>query len=972
MADQSAPSPAPQEAPTTNVVSPEGDLVSVPNEQLQAALHPVNGYRLATPEDESSYVKEQKYGGALNAVKAAGNEALSTSTFGLVPGIGSAEDIKGLQEQHPVASVVGGALPFAAEQLIPGVGEAADLNLAQKAVKAVPGATEALSAISTVPRYIGKAGEAAKEASGLTGVGAKALQYATEAAIMQGSNEVSKALLKDPDASVAHAITNEGAAALFGAALGSTAGGIGKAAALWADKFGAKSTDAVIDKSLPDIAVQELKSGVDIPEVLKSALGGDQDSYNKVQVLMKSDAHFAKKLQGAVESLYGQSSDKVFEALGVEPSLAETAPNAYEAGTKVKDALKSVIEEGKQDYGPVYDELKKQYKKIPVNGDQRAALAGKLSQAWSEAGFGALEGSAESAQMSKVLKSIDGVDTAEVVKNLNSAVNNVGKNFELTRFSAVTSPILKDFENSVIDNHLTNVAKGSTRYDVDALNRNLSQALKSGDPGAAIEASARLQEGLSGVKGHLESDADKAADLLQRRQSANAAYKEAMNTMNGLNDSLHLGRFKGTNGFLRNLDEMAPEQVLQRLSTKNRQELTQLLQEKFPEAAQAIKQHLLNDMMYKSQMKGGGFSVNKFVNTLMDGSKNPEHIQQLLAGDPATMERLGAIRQILNAIPLDGNPSNSASMLNKLWSGKIGTLVGGALGLGGHGHIAGGALGAVADKVANEINPFLSYKILEMRGAGKNIVPQQVKALLDYSHAVAKGHNIVNKAVDGVFNESRAGTSIVKMPSESELSRFDKYLDQIRKNPEALQNVGSDLKDVMPDHMPALAMSAKSTADYMNGIKPRTAQGLIQDLKVPPSKSQLADYHRQLTIAQQPAAILQHLKDGTLIPQDITTLKTCNPGAYNLFQQKILQKLTDPSLKVPYSSRMSMALFLGQPLDSTMQAMSIVAAQPSPAPQQQAPAQNGSKGSTKALQKAPNEYMTPSQSREHDRAYKRD
>jgi hypothetical protein len=275
VADTAQQAPAPN---TTNVMSPTGDLVSIPNEQLPAALHPVNGYRLATPDDVAAYKQTQKYGTPGQVAQTFGESALSTSTMGLVPGIGSAEDIRARQQENPIASIAGGVLPFVAEQFIPGAGEAQDVGLLGKAAQVA----------TTVPRMIDDAGSAIKAASGLTGIGGKALQYAAESAIMQGQEEVSKMLLKDPNQSVTSAIADEGLASLFGGALGAATGGIGRVADLWESKFGAKAGDEVMNKTLPDIPTLELQSGVNIPASLHGALGGDPDAYNTVQTLMKS------------------------------------------------------------------------------------------------------------------------------------------------------------------------------------------------------------------------------------------------------------------------------------------------------------------------------------------------------------------------------------------------------------------------------------------------------------------------------------------------------------------------------------------------------------------------------------------------------------------------------------------------------------------------------------------------------------
>lgn len=890
---------------TTNLMSPGGDLVSVSNDQLPAALHPVNGYRLATPQDVTDYQNEQKYGGLGQTLQAAGEGALSTATFGTVPGIGSSEDILGRQQQHPIASGIGSSLPFA----IPGVGEAEEAGLLGKAAQAV----------TTVPRAIANAGEAITEATGLTGTGAKALQYAAEGAIINGSNIVSKMLLNDPDLSVSNALMSEGTAALIGGALGAAAGGIGRTAEMWQSKYGAKATDAIIDHTIPDIAHQELQSGIEVPASMRDALSGDQDAYDKVQTLQKSDSYAGKQMQSDVDNLYGQAQDKTLETLGANPSLVEKAPNAYEAGTQIKDALKEGIDAGKQLYGPVYDELRNQYKGIPVTADQKAVFAGKLTQALSESGVGALEGSSEKSTMNNLFKSLDNISTAEGVKNLNTGLNNAARNPELQRLAAVAGPVIKDFESSVVQSHL-----GET------------------DPTGA---------------------------LLGQRKAADDAYKVAMGTMNDIKQSVGLGRFKGTNGFLRALDEKPPEQILQRLSNKNRQDMIEMLQQKFPKAAEVLKNYHINDQLNDAKLPGGGLNTKKFLNNLLDGATNPEHIQNLITGGPEATARLASIKNILNAIPKDGNPSNSAAMLDKLWKGKIGTIVGGVFGLGG-GHLTGGILGGVGEHVLGEIKPFLSYKMLEMRGGGKNIVPGQVKALFDYAKSVGEGHLLVSKAVNNVFNTNNVIPGS-KVPSEADRKKLDKYISEVNKNPAVLQNTAKDLQDILPDHSPALGLVASKAAAYLNALKPRPQLGLPQDTKVKPTSAETQDYNRQLDIAQQPLMVLQHIKDGSITPRDIATLQAVHPAAYQQLQQKLMGQLEDPDLKIPYKTRLSMSAFVGQPLDSTMTPQGILGAQPVPpqAPQsgpQSSPPRN--KRNTSSLTKFSKPYQTQSQAAESDRS----
>ena len=893
-----------QEADTTNLMSPTGDLVSVSNDQLPAALHPVNGYRLATPDDITAYQNEQKYGTPGQIAQTAAEGAVSTATFGAVPGFGNAEDIRARQETNPIASMAGSVLPFAAESLVPGGAEAGL-------------AAQASHVATTVPRLIGEAGEAITNASGLTGVSAKALQYAAESAIMQGSNEVSKTLLKDPDSSAANAITNEGLAALFGGALGVASGGIGKAASLWESKFGAKASDAVIEKGMQDIGSQELQAGIEVPASMRDALSGDQDAYNKVQVLQKSDTVGGRALQDDVSHVYDQAQDKTLETLGVDQKAVDKAPDKYVAGTAIKDALAEGIKAGQDIYGPAYDSLKTQYRTIPVSPDQKAAFAGKLTQALSESGIGALEGSAEKSTMGNLFKSLDNIKDADGIKNLNTGLNNAAKNPELQRLAAVAGPVIKDFESNVVQAHL-----GAT---------------------------------------------DPTGKLLAQRKAADAAYKQASSVMSDIKQAVGLGRYKGTNGFLRALDDKPPEQIMQRFSAKNRQDMVKLLEEKFPKAAEVLKNFHINDQLHDAQMPNGGLNTRKFLNSMLDTGNNPEHIQALMSGNnPPVLARLEAIKNILNAIPKDGNPSNSAAMLDKLWKGKLGAITGGVLGMGG-GHLAGGVLGSIGENVLREINPFLSYKILEMRGGGKNIVPGNVKALFDYAKSVAEGHAAVNKAIDNIFTDKPVMSSS-KIPSEIDRQRLDRYISQVTKDPSKLQDTGKGLQDILPDHMPALSLAASNAANYLNSIKPRPSLGLALDVARSPSSAAKGDYDRQLGIAEQPLLAVQYLKDGSLTPKDISTLQNCHPVQYQQLKDKIMTQLASPDLVIPYKTKLSMSLFVGQPLDSTMTPQAIISAQPAPQMPQQP--QSPPKRSTSSLNKLPSMYKTPGQASDERRSTK--
>jgi hypothetical protein len=175
----------------------------------------------------------------------------------------------------------------------------------------------------------------------------------------------------------------------------------------------------------------------------------------------------------------------------------------------------------------------------------------------------------------------------------------------------------------------------------------------------------------------------------------------------------------------------------------------------------------------------------------------------------------------------------------------------------------------------------------------------------------------------------------------------------------------------MPDHQQATAQTTQRTLSYLSAIKPKPIQNSPLGKPIPPNKSAMARYNRALDIAQQPAVVLQHIKDGTLQPTDVADLKTMYPSLYDRISTKMLGHIangvTEEGL-IPYRTRVSASMFLGQPLDASMQpqgimtAQSIYAPQPPPAPPQ-------AKGRPSAMKdKSSNAYQTAGQAAESDRS----
>lgn len=293
----------------------------------------------------------------------------------------------------------------------------------------------------------------------------------------------------------------------------------------------------------------------------------------------------------------------------------------------------------------------------------------------------------------------------------------------------------------------------------------------------------------------------------------------------------------------------------------------------------------------------------------------------------------------------------------------IGGLAGHAVGAGGFGALIGEhALGPFFSSIL----PILAKPILNQPTSASGL-----KSAIDLGIASIRGETALSKATGAIF---KAGEEVVPShlwPQKETREKLDKKIGEMQSNNGPLLNVGGEAGHYMPGHGAALGAVAARATQYLQNLKP--AHDRLGPLDPPsvPSRVAEATYERALDVAEQPLLALDAIKNGTLTKEDVETVHTIYPSLYASMAQKLTNEMIDhvsEGNQVPYNSRLSLSLFLGQSLDSTMTPQAIAANQPKP---QQMPMQGGSepksKGSMAALSKLSGNYQTGSQSREANR-----
>lgn len=252
-----------------------------------------------------------------------------------------------------------------------------------------------------------------------------------------------------------------------------------------------------------------------------------------------------------------------------------------------------------------------------------------------------------------------------------------------------------------------------------------------------------------------------------------------------------------------------------------------------------------------------------------------------------------------------------------------------------------------------------------------NLDIDMINHAINVVSAIDKGNSLVEKATKSLLLPLGGEILNNLMPDDKDLEKLDKRAEELNGDINGAMNIPGASGTLLPDHAMALGKSVGDTVTYLNQQRPNPRPQSPLDTQPEITPAMTSAYKRTLTLAQQPLAILKHVRDGTIIPKDIQDVASMYPEFTETLQHKVTASLVDHSHDentIPYHTRLAMGLFLAHPLDSTMTPQAIMAAQPKPKPIP--PPQTGkvAKNTAKIGNKSNDLYKTASQTAESDRS----
>lgn len=927
------------------------DEPSLSSNQPNLGSQPVSMETKAPPANEAPDIipsdqfisDEDKYGGFQQGAIAALEGASQGMAGPLGPlaevkmGLATKEDIRGRAAAHPIVKPLGEAAGFVAGALT-GTGEAALLS---------------------------KVGEAAEIAAGLgklsygARVGSEAIKQAAEMAVFSGGDHVAKMVIKDPEATAQNAIANIG----LGAAIGGTFGGLtsGVVSPLWKATAGPKveqllnMTKNYIDggAKLQMGAAEEAAAktlGIELDPVMRAGMSQDATANGFFGDLRRGEH---KAVLEGIERTHNKISNSVMDSLGITPEMvAQHSEN--QAGHELQEAFQKEI---KTKYDPRAAEMQlrdAEAAPLMIPDEARLNHAGSLiEKGIKDVGtdspyFKEYQHYAERLLAKDTIGQIDKLRT-EILGKMKAA-NRAGDDN--------TWKALNDIRSSMGDFQTTQIEQAALRADKEALALAKSKGIRP----ATVEGVPVAPEAQSGAEA-----------LIARRRAANENYAKYAGTIDTVMDHLGLGEFKGTKGLISKITEkLSPEELLRKMTIKGNSDIIPFMQEHFPDTLAKIleneRKQIVKPAILAAAKKGevpiDVKKLSEIINKTMSGK--PEYVKAVLP--ELAVQRVEAGRILANAIPSPRDSGTPAGM-QKLFRMMPANAVAAISWAMGHGVLGGLMAGEMAQRLGKDAPEAIKLGYLRFLSAEQPVKAEGFKAMVDMLHNTYKGDNMLSKAAANVFKPGAA--AIVQFPTSAELVKLDKLVVKNQENPTKYLQAQEDthVGHYLPNHQVAMTQTTAQAMQYLNSLKPVPTKLGPLDREIEPTEMQEARYNRALTIAQNPAIIYQHIKDGTLQPTDVQDLDHLYPALRSQMAQKLTNEMLEHKADeepIAYRTRVGVSLFLGQPMDSTMTPASILAAQPKP---KQAPPMvpNQTKKGTSTLGKSNNTYKTQSQSGESDR-----
>lgn len=772
------------------------------------------------------------------------------------------------------------------------------------------------------------------EGAGLTGLAATAATYGAEGAVMGAGNAVTDYALGDPHLNAQKIASEIGMGTLLGIGTGVLAHGAGSLlskSGLVKGSVGDVFESEALGNTSKAEAANEIQARTDLkPNAPEIAAAAKELNAPLTEGMISADPWIQKAEDALVNGaptysgiqkakLYEDGYEAVHKNLTdiVGEPESEGGMTKAELGNALEKSLTSKIAEENAPAAELYNQVKAVTKEVPLSPQSLPRIADNIMNLESVR----LDPDGPAGQLAKrMVKNIENARSVDDVKSLRKILNNslpaVASNEERYVMGEI-SDRLKALEERTLENHA-----GKILDHIDT----------------QVKAGANPEE-MQSIWG---DQANKLQTALAQKAQADKLYAPFIEKVKWLSKALGKKNVSGAQGAINFIStDLSPEQLANRFFQKGNSEIAEGFSKKFPEEWELVKQYQKAALRDSSiQERSGQFNPRAFIKKV--NNLEPE-IQKLIF-NPAELKRINAAKTYLRSIPETFNPSGTSGMsaFREFFHNPAGAAIANARDFGIDAYIK--AMGKIPESLrpdALETGTNLADKFNKFNAA---------------QGMMERVNDKIESSAKSIFSNG-AGRGIV-LSEENQLA--GSYEDKVKRISELanqpnvlgthLSNQTEHINAAMPNTSQALQNGMMASVQYLNSKIPRPQSQFMLSKPWEPSDLQKQKFNKYYKGVTQPLQILNHIKTGQMSSEELEAVSETHPDLFNEMRTQVLRHMSqETAMKLPYPVKKSLAMFLGEPLDSSMLPQVIMANQQTfnmaspngPSPKQQRSTQSG-------------------------------
>lgn len=308
----------------------------------------------------------------------------------------------------------------------------------------------------------------------------------------------------------------------------------------------------------------------------------------------------------------------------------------------------------------------------------------------------------------------------------------------------------------------------------------------------------------------------------------------------------------------------------------------------------------------------GVFSSNKFGSFL---KRNAAELREAFAKSPDKLQKIKDYNTISRILPdaKSINPSGTAKTL-------FGTL---------KAHSLLDFASNIKEFGGDKFKEILMRKELNEYLKGES---SKINSLRTIKNSADKVTEKIESAAKSIFTEKNIRSLIptgVKIMNDNEYNKVTKKIKNLAMDMNHMMDTMSadtdHLNEVAPNITQGLNATMVAGMNFLNSKIPQQAGGFVLSGESKPSVAQIQKFSNYYNVVDNPLTIFHQLKDNSISGDSIEALNVVYPQLYADMKQKVINNFDiEKAKKLDFASKISLAKFLGQPLDEHMTPQAIV------------------------------------------------